>query len=215
MAVPAKESQLVASVLNDEHRYHLCAFFHDKDEEFRRLLPFVMDGLTAGEKAIHVVHPMNREEHRRRLGAAGIDVEAVEQSGQLDVVAGPSSYIEGGAFDQAGALQIIDRLLSDARNKGFPQTRFIGFMDWALEIRGEDLIAFEALVNPILAKHDDPVICAYDLSRFNGADVLDVMRTHPAALIGDVLQHNPFYIPPEQMLTELRARGELGDERER
>ena len=50
--------------------------------------------------------------------------------------------------------------------------------------------------------------------RFNGADVLDVMRTHPAAIIGDVLQHNPFYIPPEQMLKELRERGEIGDERE-
>jgi hypothetical protein len=215
MAVQAKESQQAASVLKNELRHHLCAFFHDKDEEFRRLLPFVMDGLTAGEKAIHVVHPKNREEHRHRLGAAGVDVEAVEQSGQLDVVAGPSGYIEGATFDQAGALQIIDRLLSDARNKGFRQTRFIGFMDWALEIRGEDLIAFEALVNPILERHHDPVICAYDLSRFNCADVLDVMRTHPAAIIGDVLQHNPFYIPAEQMLRELRARGEIGDERER
>ncbi len=215
MAVQAKELRLAASFLNDEHRHHLCAFFHDKDEEFRRLLPFVMDGLAAGEKAIHVVHPKNREEHRQRLGEAGIDVEAVEQSGQLDVVAGPSGYIEGAAFDQDGALKIIDRLLSDAHKKGFRQTRFIGFMDWALEIRGEDLIAFEALVNPILERHHGPVICAYDLSRFNGADVLDVMRTHPAALIGDVLQHNPFYIPPEQMLEELPARGEIGDERAR
>ena len=208
MVVLAKESRLVASILNHKHRHHLCAFFHDKDEEFRRLLPFVMDGLAAGEKAIHVVHPKNREEHRHRLGEAGIDVEAFEQSGQLDVVAGPSGYIEGTAFDRDGALKIIDRLLSDARNKGFRQTRFIGFMDWALEIRGEELISFEALVNPILEKHDEPVICAYDLSRFNGADILDIMRTHPAAIVGGVLQQNPFNIPPEQMVRELRERAE-------
>jgi hypothetical protein len=208
MAVRAGETRLAASVLNDKHRHHLCAFFHDKDEEFRTLLPFVADGLAAGEKAIHVVHPRNRDEHRLRLSEAGIDVEAVEQSGQLDVVAGPSGYIEGGAFDRDGALRIIDRLLSDARKKGFRQTRFIGFMDWALEIRGEDLIAFEALVNPILEKHRDPVICAYDLSRFNGADILDIMRTHPAAIVGGVLQQNPFNIPPEQMVRELRERAE-------
>jgi len=208
MSALAKESRLAASVLNDKHRHHLCAFFHDRNEEFRTLLPFVVDGLAAGEKAIHVVHPRNREEHRQRLGEAGIDVEAVEQSGQLDVVAGPSGYIEGSAFDQDGALKIIDHLLGEARRKGFRQTRFIGFMDWALEIRGEDLIAFEALVNPVLEKYRDPVICAYDLSRFNGADVLDIMRTHPAAIVGGILQQNPFNIPPEEMVRELRERAE-------
>ena len=193
-------------MLHHKHRHHLCAFFHDKEEEFRTLLPFVVDGLAAGEKAIHVVHPKNRDEHRHRLSEAGIDVEAVEQSGQLDVVPGPSSYIEGSAFDQDGALKIIDDLLSEARKKGFRQTRFIGFMDWALEIRGEDLIAFEARVNPVLEKHDDPVICAYDLSRFNGADVLDIMRTHPAAIVGGIVQQNPFNIAPEEMVRELRQR---------
>lgn len=203
-----KDSQLIALVLNDKNRHHLCAFFHDKDEEFRTLLPFVIDGLAAGEKAVHVVHPKNREAHRYRLTNAGIDVEAAEQSGQLAVVAGPSSYIDGDAFDQSGALKIIDDLLSEGRTKGFRQTRFIGFMDWAAEIRGEDLIAFEALVSPILEKHDDPVICSYDLSRFSGADVLDIMRTHPAAIIAGVLQENPFNVSPEQIIRELRERAE-------
>jgi hypothetical protein len=202
------ESRLVASVLNGKHRHHLCAFFHDKDEEFRTLLPFVIDGLAAGEKAIHVVHPKNRDAHRHRLSNAGIDVEAAEQSGQLDVIAGPSGYIDGGTFDQSGALEIIDHLLSEARTKGFRQTRYIGFMDWALEIRGEELIAFEALASPVLEKHHDPVICSYDLSRFNGADVLDIMRTHPAAIIAGVLQENPFNVSPEQMMRELRERTE-------
>jgi hypothetical protein len=53
-------------------------------------------------------------------------------------------------------------------------------------------------------------MCSYDLSFTSGTVVLDVMRTHPAVLIGGVFQQNPFYIPPEQMLQELRERGELG-----
>jgi hypothetical protein len=207
-AMAVKESQLVPSVLNDKHRHHLCAFFHDKDEEFRTLLPFVIDGLAAGEKAVHVVHPKNREAHRHRLSNAGIDVEVAEQSGQLDVIAGHVGYLNGDTFDQSGALKIIDDLLNEARMKGFRQTRYIGFMDWAAEIRGEELIAFEALASPVLARHHDPVICSYDLSRFNGADVLDIMRTHPAAIIGGVLQQNPFNVSPEQMMRELRERTE-------
>jgi hypothetical protein len=208
MAMLAKDARMAASILNDTHGHHLCAFFRDRDEEFRTLLPFIIDGLAAGEKAIHVVHPKGREEHRNRLGAAGIDVEAVEQSGQLDVIIGLSSHVEGAAFDRDEALKTIDRLLSEARTKGFRQTRYIGFMDWALGIRVEDLIAFEALVNPVLEKHHDPVICAYDLSRFNGVDMLDIMRTHPTAIVGGVHQQNPFNIEPEQMMRELHERAE-------
>ena len=33
------------------------------------------------------------------------------------------------------------------------------------------------------------------------------MRTHPMIIIGGVLQENPFFVPPEEFLRELRARG--------
>ena len=212
----SKESQMAASILNSVHRHHLCAFFYDQSEELRRLLPYVADGLAAGEKAIHFVHFENREKHLQRLAEGGIDVEAMERNGQLEVVAGPSGSLEGSRFDQGRALEIIDRLLSQAREKGFRQSRFIGFMDWTQDLRSEELIPFEALVNPVLKKYDDPVICSYDLSHFKGADVVNVMRTHPAALIAGVVQQNPFYIPPQQVLEELRERHEMEpDERKR
>ena len=34
----------------------------------------------------------------------------------------------------------------------------------------------------------------------------DIMRTHPMVIIGGTLQQNPFYVPPDEMLTELKAR---------
>ena len=35
---------------------------------------------------------------------------------------------------------------------------------------------------------------------------MDITRTHPMVVIGGVLQTNPFYVPPQQFLDELRAR---------
>ncbi len=32
------------------------------------------------------------------------------------------------------------------------------------------------------------------------------MRTHPMVIIGGILQRNPFYVPPEEFLREIRAR---------
>jgi len=192
---------------------HFCAFFHNKDEELRTLLPFIREGLDAGEKAIHVVCAEIGSEYRARLRAAGIDVAAVEKSGQLDVIAWPNSHLmAGGEFDPDHALKMIDQVLGAAREQGYRRTRGIGYMDWALQnqIRAGALMAYEARLNTILTRYDDPIMCSYDLSFTGGAVVLDVMRTHAAALIGGVFQRNPFYIPPEQMLQELRERGEFG-----
>jgi len=36
--------------------------------------------------------------------------------------------------------------------------------------------------------------------------VIDIMRTHPMVIIGGILQENPFFVPPEEFLQELRQR---------
>jgi hypothetical protein len=35
---------------------------------------------------------------------------------------------------------------------------------------------------------------------------MDIMRTHQLVIIGGLLQENPFYVPPEQFLDEMRER---------
>jgi hypothetical protein len=36
--------------------------------------------------------------------------------------------------------------------------------------------------------------------------VIAAMRTHPIVLIGGIVQRNPFYVPPEELLKELNER---------
>ena len=55
-------------------------------------------------------------------------------------------------------------------------------------------------------RHEDAVICVYDLARFRADVVMDIMRTHPVVLIGGILQENPFFVPPDEFLRELRER---------
>ena len=50
------------------------------------------------------------------------------------------------------------------------------------------------------------VVCAYDLTKFGAGLVMDVLRTHPLVIIGGFLQENPFFVPPDELLGELRDR---------
>lgn len=35
---------------------------------------------------------------------------------------------------------------------------------------------------------------------------MDILRTHPMVIVGGVLQQNPFFVPPDRFLAELRSR---------
>ena len=187
---------------------HICAFFNDIDEEHRVLRSFIKDGLDAGEKSFHIVDPHLRDDHLKRLGDAGIDVEHAMATGQLEVRAWEEAHLLGDRFEQDAMLHLAEDALKSNAAAGYPLTRILAHMEWALLDKPgvENLVEYEARVNYVLPKYYAPVICTYDLSKFSASVVMDVLRTHPMVIIGGVLQENPFYVPPDQLLLELRER---------
>jgi len=189
---------------------HICAFFNSIDEQHRVLRSFIKEGFDRGEKVFHIVDPEMREEHLKRLAEAGIDVERAMGSGQLEVRVWQDCQFRGDRFDQDAMLALIEEVLQSGAAAGYPLTRFLGQMEWALLDKPglDDLsfVEFETRVNYVSPKYDDPLICVYDLSKFSASMMIDVMRTHPVVLIGGVLQENPFFVPPDQLLLELRER---------
>jgi hypothetical protein len=188
---------------------HICAFFNSADEEHKVLRSFIKDGLDAGEKGFHIVDPDLRDDHLKRLAEAGINVERAIATGQLEVRAWQEAYLRGDRFEQDAMLALVDNVFQANAAAGYPQTRLVAHMEWALLDKPgvDDLLEYETRVNYLLAKYHDPVICTYDLSKFSASVAMDVMRTHPMVIIGGVLQENPFFVPPDQFLLEIRERG--------
>jgi hypothetical protein len=148
---------LAGSVL--DRARHVCAFFHSKDEEYRVLLPFITEGFEHGDKAFHIVDPDHREAHMKHLRAAGIDTAGAESAGQLVVMRWEDAYLRGGHFDQNAMLALIEEVLQAGKAEGFPLTRLVANMEWALEDRPgvEDIVEYETRLNFVLPKYDDAV----------------------------------------------------------
>ena len=202
--------RLAGSLL--EERRHVCAFFNSRDEEYRVSLPFVKEGLECGQRAFHLVGAERREDHLQRLSRGGIDTVNTRRTGQLELKDWHDTYLSGGYFDPDRWLGVLEDALAEGPRRGYPLTRFVGHMEWALEDRvGVDrLVEYEARTNYVWPLYRDPVICTYDLARFGANVIVDVMRTHPLIIIGGILQQNPFYVEPDEFLEELRQRGALG-----
>jgi MEDS: MEthanogen/methylotroph, DcmR Sensory domain len=188
-------------------RCHACAFFHDQEEEYRLLLPFVQEGFSQGDKIFQVLDRRHRDERLRRIGSLGIDVAAAERSGQLEVRPWENAYLRGGRFDQDAMLALLEEVLGNGRD-AFGLTRLWANMEWSLEdFPGtDDIVEYECRLNDVTSRFDDVVVCTYDLNRFSETVVMDIMRTHPQVIVGGILQENPFYVAPGQFLQELRAR---------
>lgn len=206
MASTGHSPPFTGSTFGQHH--HICAFFNSIDEQHRVLRPFIKDGFDRGEKAFHLVDPGLREEHLRRLAEAGINVQEAMGTGQLEVRPWQDGPLRGGRFDQDTWLASFEQVLQSGSAAGYAQTRFLAHMEWALaDLLGvDDLIEFEARVNYVVPKYEDAVICAYDLTKFGASVVIDALRTHPVVIIGGLLQENPFFVSPDQLLLEIRER---------
>ncbi len=94
---------------------------------------------------------------------------------------------------------------------GFPLTRLIAHAetvlwhpeDWSSV---NEWIEYETRLNDVLPRYDDPVICTYDANLLNGSIAVDILRTHPVAIIGGLLYENPFFVPPQQFLRQVLQR---------
>lgn len=187
---------------------HVCAFFHSKDEEYAALLEFVTEGLEQTDRVFHILDANHQDRHRSRLRQEGVDVEALEAKGQLKIACWEDAYLKDGYFDQTRQIRLIEDILLEGRRQSYPLTRLVANMEWALEDKAgvQDIVEYESRLNHVLPKYEDPVVCTYDLSRFNAGVAMDILRTHPMVILGGVLQENPLYVPPDDFLRELARR---------
>jgi hypothetical protein len=204
----------LAGVNLGRHR-HVCAFFDNQDQEDKVIIPFLKEGIDSGERAFCISSAEMRTPLLQKLRDAGTEVAMAEKRDQLKIEQWGKAVVGSGRFDQGAMIERIEGVLSQGREKGFELTRFVGRMDWVREysVGINELVEYETRLNRIWRKFNDPIICVYDLSTFNAGALVNILRTHPVAILGDVVAENPFYDLPEVILQELSERRNEADGR--
>ena len=86
--------------------------------------------------------------------------------------------------------------------EGYSFYRLVGEMTWALrDAPGvEHLVGYESELNRVTATYPVVVLCLYDLDRFSGEVVVNIVKTHPQVLIQGILVENLYYVGPDEFL---------------
>ncbi len=182
--------------------FHIAAFFRSREEEYEVLRPYIQEGILAGEKAVHICDPCLRHDHLKHLEGMGVPISDCQRTGQLEVLGWNEAYLKDDRFDGDTMMALLEEVVRTSRAEGFSRVRMMGHMEWVLEAQPglEQVLEYEARVNHLLNRLNQPAICIYDLNRFSGSTLVDVLRTHPCAIVEGVLRENPFYVPPEELL---------------
>jgi hypothetical protein len=179
---------------------HICAFYLGLAERDEVLMPYLRAGLQAGDKCICVVDATDPAAVLAHIGA-GIDVEGCVASHQLDLRKSSEAYFPSGRFSTDEMIAFWDESVGAAMSGGlFPFARSAGEMTWALrELPGvQELIDYESELNRFMPRYPQTILCLYDLERFGGGMLVDLLKTHPKLLLGGLVLENPHYLTPDE-----------------
>lgn len=187
---------------------HVCALYRGHNGRDEILLPFLESGLDAGDKCITILDEADPKSLVDHL-ATTCDLAAALRNHQLEIRSSQETYLESGGFSKLGMLNYLDRAVGAAVTEdGFRFARATGEMTWALRDPPgvEALVEYESELNLFLPEYPQVIVCLYELDRFDGRLVVDLLRTHPKLLICGSLIDNPYYQAPEVFLQERLAR---------
>jgi PAS domain S-box-containing protein len=181
---------------------HLCCIYNAEGEHRALLTPYLRQGLEQNEKVLYIVDARTAEAVLEYLRQDGLDVRRFLEKGQLEILSVDEAYMRGGVFDPDRMISLLRKETDRAVKEGYRALRATGEMSWSL--RGspgsERLIEYESRLNTFLPGSRCLALCQYDRRRFPASLLLQVLATHPMAVVGTEVFENIHYIPPEIFL---------------
>ncbi|MFJ9782776.1 MEDS domain-containing protein [Amycolatopsis sp. NPDC101161] len=181
---------------------HICALHVGEEDRDRVLLPFLSEGLRAGEKCLFGVHEDEVGGFLDRLGEDVDDIGARVDSAQLDIRAAGDTLLAPDDFTVDRIIDFWDEAVSTAMAAGYPFVRLGAEARWwHPQLPGmTELFRYEAALNDFTSRYPQAILCVYDISRYRENIVVDLLKTHPQVLMCGVLLENPYYSSPATLV---------------
>lgn len=111
-------------------------------------------------------------------------------------------YYPDGTFSPVSMDKGLNEYYAKSQNHGKRNIRATAEMVWALQaIPGiEHLMAYESRLNYFIPGKTWISICLYNITKFSGSIIVNVLRTHPYTISGGVITQNPYYVDPDEWL---------------
>jgi excisionase family DNA binding protein len=155
-------------------RTHVAPIYGTDLGGLRLSIPFLADGLRAGQPCFLVASGTPLDRYNTALAGEGIDLAAEERSGRLVVMPAPGVSV-------ADAIANWERLFGKALAGGPTALRVIGEMACERSVFGSEaaMMAYEEAYEVMAQRFPVVTLCQYDAREFDGEIMLRALKSHP------------------------------------
>jgi hypothetical protein len=177
---------------------HICSMHASRARRNDVLVPFLREGLLAGDRCVAAVTDPDLGDLRQRLGSPAevrrwLFSQQLRLFGVNDRVTSPKTASLAGMVEfWEGAQSPVVASGGDARVRVAAE-----FGWWLPQVSSlAKILQFESMLNLLSERHSAATLCMYDVSSLDGALIIDLVGTHPKLVVEGVWVDNPAYLPP-------------------
>jgi len=153
---------------------HFATFYDSDDGRLRLSLPFLREGLLAGQRCFLVVSKVVADQYVQALGSQpGINLPAAIERGALTIRSGVGSSARE-------ATAAWERLWWEALGQGVRAVRVVGEMATYEGFTDTmEMLDYEMAYDSLAKRLPVMTLCQYDVRRFSGETIMGAIKAHP------------------------------------
>ncbi len=184
---------------------HIAGLYETEEERDEIVLGFLNQGDIAGDLQLYVPAERTKEDfiekYSRKCPSCA---EHTADTSRFNIISVKGLYYPEGIFSPRAMDEGLNSFYESSQKEGRRNIRATAEMVWALEaVPGvEHLMAYESRLNYFIPGKPWISICLYNVTRFPGTTIMNVLKTHPYTISGGVVTENPYYQDPDIWLAE-------------
>ncbi len=180
-AGPSRATSGMARAISLESMYislgsHIGSFFSTDAGRLRLGLPFLRDGIQAGQACVLFALPAERELYVRALQREGVDTTAAERNGLLRML----SVAEITPLSPEQFIALLEGLFIDITRQRPGPFRFLGepLAGLAALQSVNAFLNFEHQCGALAKRFPMVILCTYDAREFDGQTIIECLKLH-------------------------------------
>lgn len=184
---------------------HIAGLYETEQERDHILLGYLSQGAKEGDLELYCQTEQTMAEFSSKLSAHCPQCEKLLNDPNIfQVQSAKELYYPNGVFSPDAMDDGLGKFFEQSQKNGPRNIRATAEMVWALEaIPGkEHLMVYESRLNYFIPGKPWISICMYNVTKFTGDIIMNVLRTHPFVINKGVITENPYYQDPDIWLKE-------------
>lgn len=184
---------------------HLCGLYETEAERDEIIFGLIRQGLIDGDMQLYCPSERTTDDFKAKFSKHSPECSChIDDPKQMSILSAKDLYYPNGTFSPIDMDKNLNEFFIESQKNGRRNIRATAEMVWALEaIPGNELLmAYESRLNYFIPGKPWISICLYNLSKFSGAQIMNVLRTHPFTITKGMICQNPYFVDPDKWLAE-------------